>query len=141
MVRGTIVVGMDGSPGGRRALAWALDHAATTGAAVEVVTAYDLEGTDWFDPDGPVEQREAVDAQQCHDVEAALREIDQPPTVRQVVIKADPVQALLHAAKGADLLVLGSHGRTDLASFLRGTTAARCARRSATPVVVVPEPR
>jgi nucleotide-binding universal stress UspA family protein len=42
---GRIVVGLDGSPGGRAALTFALHDAARRGAAVEVVTAFDTTET------------------------------------------------------------------------------------------------
>lgn len=138
MAKRTIVVGADGSSGGRHALAWALRHAADTGAMVDVVTAYTLDGTDWFDPDGPSEQREIAETRQHKDVETALREIAHPPQVRHHVIEADPVQALLRASAQADLLVLGSHGRGGLGTVLFGTTSERCIRHGSVPVLIVP---
>lgn len=133
-----LVVGMDGSPGGHRALAWALQHAADTGATVEAVTAFSLEGTDWLDPDGPGDAWQYHDARQARDVQAALDEFRAPPTVHRTVIQADPVQSLLRAASDADLLILGSHGRGRAATALLGSVSERCIRHSPVPVLVIP---
>ena len=39
----TIVVGVDGSEAGRRALRWALEEAAGTGSEVQAITAWSFE--------------------------------------------------------------------------------------------------
>ncbi|HJX43135.1 MAG TPA: universal stress protein, partial [Geodermatophilus sp.] len=46
---GRVVVGVDGSPGARAALGWALAVAAGTGAPLEVVSAYPVDFY-WMDP-------------------------------------------------------------------------------------------
>src|SRR5690349_20756799 len=72
MAERLIVVGLDGSPGGRRALDWALQHALQTGAAVEVVSAWSWDGPDWAYRAGPGDERNSVEAEQEIEVQTAL---------------------------------------------------------------------
>jgi nucleotide-binding universal stress UspA family protein len=78
-------------------------------------------------------QREQVDAV----VSAA------PGTVQVEcrVEEGHPVDRLVEAAKGADLLVLSSHGHGRMHQAVVGSVAAGCIRRAPCPVLVVPAPR
>jgi nucleotide-binding universal stress UspA family protein len=138
MTERLIVVGTDGSPGGRRALEWALRHAAGTGAAVEVVSAWSWDGPDWAYRAGPGDERAAVDAEQENEVQNALAALDARPTVSRTVTEGNPIDVLTRAAAKADLLVLGSHGRSHLVTALLGSVSEGCIRHGSTPVVVVP---
>ncbi|HVE25890.1 MAG TPA: universal stress protein [Sporichthya sp.] len=137
-----VTVGVDGSSGGRRALTWAVRHALATGATVDIVTAYKPEpltytavGTDGQD----LARRFAAERQDLD-----LREVlahfpaGQEPAIRRRVLPGDPVDVLLEAAWTADLLVLGSHGRGQLATTLLGSVSEACVRRGVTPVLIVP---
>jgi nucleotide-binding universal stress UspA family protein len=136
-----ITVGVDGSEGGRRALAWAVRLAAATGATVEVVTAWSWDGAGFAVgmTNSPEEERAFVAAHQQKDIDEVLNNLDGPaPTISQQLIRAIPVTALTEAARSADLLVLGSHGRGHLATALLGSVGEACVRRGSTPVVIVP---
>lgn len=54
----------------------------------------------------------------------------------RIVGSSEPADALLQAADGADLLVVGSRGLTPLAAVLLGSTAERLGGRTATPLLV-----
>jgi hypothetical protein len=54
------------------------------------------------------------------------------------IVTDDPADAISEAAPGADLIVMGTHGRTGLMRFLLGSVAAASLRRSSIPVLVVP---
>lgn len=138
MAERLIVVGLDGSPGGRRALDWALQHALQTGAAVEVVSAWSWDGPDWAYRGGPGDERKAIDAEQEAEVQNALATLEERPTVSRTVVEGNPIEALTRAAAQADLLVLGSHGRNHLVTALLGSVSEGCIRHGGTPVVVVP---
>jgi nucleotide-binding universal stress UspA family protein len=121
-----VVVGTDGSDGGRAALAWALAHAGRTGATVQVVTAY-----------GPG-ARAAADAEQQRDVTDVLLTLDFPPVVAREVVPGDPVPVLAAASAGADMLVVGTQGRSRCRPAGTGSVAAGCAGVAPCPVLVVP---
>ena len=71
---------------------------------------------------------------------AALRErlSGQGPVLSQMVMEGFPETALSEAAQftGADLVVVGTHGRTGLRWFLLGSVAARVIRRCTADVLV-----
>jgi len=59
------------------------------------------------------------------------------------VVEGGPAEALLAAARDADLLVVGNRGRGNIAAALLGSTSAKVADEAPCPVVVVraqPEP-
>ena len=60
--------------------------------------------------------------------------------VSMEVIRGDPPRAIVRAAKafGADLLVLGTHGKAGTQAFWAGSTAARVCARFHAPVLLVP---
>src|SRR5439155_778143 len=58
--------------------------------------------------------------------------------VHPELVEGEPVDALLQAAKGASMLVLGSHGHGRLMTVLLGSVSARCVRRADGPVVIIP---
>lgn len=136
-----ITVGVDGSAGGRRALAWAVQLAAATGATVEVVTAWSWDGAA-FTPGmtaGPQDERNYLAERQQIDIDAVLKDFDgTPPTISQEMVEGMPAKVLTAAARTSDLLVLGSHGRGHLATALLGSVGEDCVRRGTTPVVIIP---
>ena len=58
--------------------------------------------------------------------------------VHPLVVEGHPTEVLLEVAREADLLVVGSRGRGELAGLLLGSVSQRCAERASCPVVVVP---
>jgi nucleotide-binding universal stress UspA family protein len=138
---GRIVVGVDGSESSKAALAWAVRQAALTGAGVDAVHA-------WHDPVSysygygysmplPVPDMEKFAAKVLD--EAVAEAADQAPGVeiRPVLVKDYPAQALLDAAKGAELLVVGSRGHSGLAEALLGSVGQHCVHHAECPVVVI----
>ena len=139
--RRSVTVGVDGSDGGRRALAWAVRYAAATDSGVEVVTAWSWDGMA-FAPGGvggPDEARiYAADSQKL-DIDKVLAGFDgTAPELTSRIIEGSPAKVLTEAAKSSDLLVVGSHGRGYLATALLGSVSEACVRLGTTPVVVVP---
>jgi nucleotide-binding universal stress UspA family protein len=130
-----IVVGVDGSQPGERALVWAADEAALHGAQLLIVHCGDVltrEARARGDvPDySHAVLREAVatalDASDACNVSTLLRD-DQPAGV------------LLELSKHARMLVVGTHGAGRIAGALLGSVAHRVAAHAGCPVVVVPE--
>jgi nucleotide-binding universal stress UspA family protein len=132
-----IVVGVDGSDGGRRALHWAIREASTRGGAVQAVTAWHCDDLDPAHADDPVELRE-------HAERVLADEIAALPS-SGVVIAAEVVEGLAAdvlatAARDADLLVLGGHGHSRVWHTVLGSVSEACIAKAACPVVVVPSP-
>ena len=145
-VAGKIVVGIDGSAHSSAALRWAADEAALRSARLEIVHAWSfvpvatpadsgLVQMAWTDNvellDVTRKAAEDAAAAQVEDVLGA----DHGATVS--VVEGGPAEALLDAAKDADLLVVGNRGRGNLAAALLGSTSAKVADSAPCPVVVV----
>ncbi len=143
-----IVVGVDGSPGARAALAWTLTAAARAGAAVEVVSAYPVDFY-WLDPYLlDAEPLAAIRADTEDRVRGLLAEVRRDPAVSAVAGTADvpvdvvvaagaPQEHLVARAEQAQLLVAGSRGRGGVRSTLLGSVALHCVAHAPCPVVVV----
>lgn len=138
-----IVVGVDGSEGGRRALRWAVDQARVWGAAVRVVAVWSWDGIESLPPvaGSPPEER-------ARTAKLVSREIDElPAAIRDGVpisvelVEGRAADVLSSAASGADLLVLGSHGHGRVWHAVAGSVSEECVRKAACPVVIVPVPR
>ncbi len=135
-----IVAGVDGSPGGERALRWAVHEAASRGGTVQAVTAYTFDNIDTSSLTGRQQQQEAVEQMLGAQVVAALAN-DPRVAVTTRVVFGSPTEVLLDSARDANLLVLGSHGHGRFFHAVLGSVAEACVRRAACPVVVIPAPR
>jgi nucleotide-binding universal stress UspA family protein len=134
----TIVVGVDGSEIGRRALRWALGEAARTGYQVRAITAWSASMSTQpglFDPKAAAERAEHLLAEEVRAVNADRPE---PLPVEQQVVEGEPAKTLVAASTEAALLVLGSHGHSRLFQALVGSVTAECVRHAACPVVIIP---
>jgi nucleotide-binding universal stress UspA family protein len=56
---------------------------------------------------------------------------------RGLLLEGQPSGRILHAARGAGLLVMGTHGRSGLARFILGSVASRVVAGARCPVVTV----
>ncbi|MBX7267259.1 universal stress protein [Micromonospora sp. Llam7] len=136
-----IVVGVDGSEGGRRALGWAAREAAERNGTVQAVTAWrwdGLEGGSMVAPN-PIEEEERATALLAREIAVVNRDGSAAPVAAQVV-EGRPADVLSAAARGADLLVLGSHGHGRLRHTVLGSVSEECVRKATCPVVVIPVP-
>jgi nucleotide-binding universal stress UspA family protein len=135
---GRIVVGVDGSAEARRALAWAGHQAEITGASLEVVMAWEMPAMLF----GPVIWPEGfdprADAGRLLDEEIAAA-LGTAPTIAlsAVVEEGQAAAVLLHAAEGADLLVVGSRGRGGFAGLVMGSVSEHLAAHAPCPVVII----
>ena len=137
---GQVVVGVDGTEGGWRALAWALRQAAASGGHVLVASVY-------YDPAAPDREpsdrakgaRRDAERHLRTDLAAALDGFADPPPIETVVVAGGvTAHVLADLAEYADLLVVGSHGHGVMSSRLIGTVSQGCVGSAVCPVVVVP---
>ena len=142
-VRGRIVVGVDGSDHSVLALRWAVAQAALTGAEVEVIASWQWPASaggflpyENFDMSGIT--RKAVEAA----VASVVGDEDESAvSVRTTVVEGYPAKALLDAAQGAELLVVGSRGHHAVSGLLLGSVGLHCATHAPCPVLIVREPQ
>lgn len=137
-----IVVGTDGSDSSSAALRWALDEATAHGMPVTAVLAWgfldqrhaDLDAP--FDPDYSAEDAAAaLDAYVERAVgSAGASHVEQRP------ICDLPARALLEAADGASLLVLGARGLGGFKGLLLGSVSQHCLHHATSPVAIVRAP-
>lgn len=140
-VHGGIVVGVDGSEGSQEALRWALEHARRTGQTVHAVIAWDILGTYG---DAYLIDHVDLTAESENTLKAAIEQVlagAKTPRVEQHVDRGHPVQVLMDAAAGADLVVVGSRGHGGFAGMLLGSVSRHLAAHAPCPVVVVPPPQ
>jgi nucleotide-binding universal stress UspA family protein len=142
MSRSVIAVGVDDSQSSYRALAWAADEAQRRGSSLELITTWGLDHAD-LGPNalGPAQgenlQRAAEAIQQAA-VDAVLVDLPAGVGVARLVVRGSPADALIDASRTADLVVVGSHGRSPLGSFLFGSVSRTLVKRAHCPVVVLP---
>jgi nucleotide-binding universal stress UspA family protein len=136
-----IVVGVDGSPGAKAALAWACDEAGPRGAIVQMVCAFQ---EPWALASGAISSAEAVvelRSAMADDAERLLEEArasaPEDVEVTGEGILGPPGQTLVASAGEADLLVVGSRGRGGFKSLLLGSVSQYCASHAGGVVVVV----
>lgn len=134
--RPTIVVGVDGSDSSSDALYWALRHARATGARVRAVMSWQIPMSIYLVPTY-TEEDYRQDAQDLMDtiVKEAAAEFGDVP-IDSDLVGGRPGPALAHAAEGAELLVIGSHGRGELPGMHLGSVATYCVHHSPCPVLV-----
>jgi len=71
------------------------------------------------------------------ELEAVLDDADASVEIHCLVVEAAPAAALVGAAQGADLLVVGSRGHGGFRGLLLGSVSQRCARSAPCPVAIV----
>lgn len=144
-----IVVGIDGSELANKALRHALTLAKDAGARLFVVTSTDpstliAPGAEMMAVNtgaiiAELEEAKALAAKAILD-EAAVLADSSGVAIEQIHVPyAMAADAILNTAKqqGADLIVMGSHGRRGLGRLLLGSQAAEVLAHSTIPVLVV----
>jgi nucleotide-binding universal stress UspA family protein len=141
---GRIVVGVDDSRDAAIALRWALREAIVREARLEVVHAWQMPvsalpwGGTLVLPVDEAELDEAARRNVDELVDAAIAELDVPaPEVVRTALPGPAVPTLLDISADADLLVVGSHGRTGLRRLVMGSVATAVVQHAACPVVLI----
>ena len=144
-----VVVGFDGSPDSARAVHYAADVAANTGALLTIVTAYQTasprravgasrlgQPTDDDGPDFEAIAREAAREIATSALGIARQRHPVLPAVQRA-LGGTAVDVLTSAAAQAGLLVVGSRGHGGFSGLVLGSTSHRLIHTSPCPVVVV----
>ncbi|MFB7169975.1 universal stress protein [Streptomyces sp. NPDC056254] len=133
-----IVAGVDGSPSSQAALGWAVRYAGLVGGKVEAVTAWEVPGeASWSAPavDATFDEEDA-ERRPVEEVRTVLGE-DGASLVHERLVHGHPVEVLVDAAKGADMLVVGSRGRGGFRRALLGSVSQQVALHASCPVTIV----
>ena len=141
---GTIVVGVDGSPGSRAALRWAIAEARLRNSTVEATITwqtptYAYTGVAVMPPID--ELGEAAKAAVEDTIAAEIAELSGDAAsveVRPIVVEGPAAAVLIERSADAELLVVGSRGFGGFRGLLLGSVSHQCASHAHCPVVVVP---
>jgi nucleotide-binding universal stress UspA family protein len=144
-----VLVPIDFSPSARAALGYATFLAGKLGAVLNVLYVWEPPG--YVGPDTlallPVAAGqpawEQTRTEVMREVERFLGQAQPKPKQLDVRVEAgEPSDTILHVASdgGADLIVMGTHGRTGLTRLLIGSVAEAVIRRSTCPVLTVRVP-
>jgi nucleotide-binding universal stress UspA family protein len=136
-----VVVGVDGSEGSSAALRWAVDEARLRGATLKVVQAWHVPTVAYGGYLAvPLEGLEDWAKETSAALEEQLAEVlgdDPGVVVVREVVEAPAAKAVVEAARGADLVVVGSRGRGGFSGLLLGSVSAHVAHHAPCPVTIV----
>jgi nucleotide-binding universal stress UspA family protein len=142
-----ILCATDLSPASEPALRSALDLGRRLDALVYVLHLVDppYRAVPWFVP-APLDQEflktlsEKQEQAALDEIKRLLAELMPPPGAVEAMARTGPaVDGILAAASdvGADLIVVGTHGRTGIRHLALGSVAERIVRSAAVPVLTV----
>ena len=135
----TVLVGVDGSVGSRKALNWAAAEAAEHGADLVVVNVWERAlppavGSVPTEDDADPSQSAAEELIQIIKEELG----EDPPVLAQPVVKhGRPAEVLIEQSTTADLLVVGTRGHGGFAGLVLGSVSQHVAAYAQCPVTVV----
>jgi len=143
-----IVVGVDGSEASREALRWAADEARLRFAQLVAVHAWSFIPAQPIGdpgmlamPAGDLAGQLGAESEAARGVlEAAVEEaLGAEPglEIEQKLVEGDAGDALVAESESAELVVVGSHGRSGLKAALLGSVSRHVVSHAACPVVVV----
>jgi len=136
-----IVVGVDGSDGAHRAVEWAVLEAKRRDAIVEIVHVWDYPMASFAASTIAYAAVAEAAEQAAQAMLAAANDFANGIGDVQVVAwlaQGDAGRVLVDASREADLLVVGSHGRSAISSFVLGSVSRHCVHEAECPVVVIP---
>jgi nucleotide-binding universal stress UspA family protein len=133
-----VVVGVDGSAHGDAALRWALAEAEAHNGEVTAVFAWQMP---FVSNPGAFDRAQLEQAGKDFLV-SQVSTIAPSPRVplTPLVAEGDPAEALVAASKDADLLVVGTRGRSPFLGAVLGAVSLRCASAARCPVTLVKLP-
>ena len=143
---GRIVVGVDGSECAKAALASAAEEAALRGAALRIVSAWEIPPAVFGGGLAPTLDQGTLDAfrQGAQGVidDAVAEATRLQPSVKcdGAAVEGPPAEVLLDEAEGASLIVVGNRGRGGFASLMLGSVSQQVVHHAPCPVLVIRAP-
>jgi nucleotide-binding universal stress UspA family protein len=142
--KGTVVVGMDETSATEAVLNWATDEAWLRGVPLRLVSVIQPPvppPTFGYVVPVSVSEVELLEKQAAERLEAAaskVAELRPDVAVSTERITGLVARSLLDAARGAELLVLGTHGHGELHDLMVGSIGRQIAAHATCPVAVIP---
>jgi nucleotide-binding universal stress UspA family protein len=138
---GRIVVGLDETPRSERAIDFAFDQAASRNIGLTAVLTWLAPEFDTSASPSHEWEQAAADEQAMLAERLAGRRAQYPNVpVVQKAMRKDPEEALIDESRGAELIVVGSHGRGGLGAIMRGSVSHALLHHAHCPVAVVRTP-
>lgn len=136
-----VVVGVDGSPSSDAALLWAAEEATISGAQVLLVHGWTYPYVGMKSAASEPRDEMRLDAMRVLEhATNRVKEIAPALSTQAIICEEAPAKAILDAAVGADLVVVGSRGRGGFASLLLGSVSRTVLQHSPCPVAVIHQP-
>lgn len=132
-----VVVGVDGSDQGAKALDWAIAEVIRFPAILELVTAWIFPMASGFAFTTTVDHVRLGAQRILDEALSHVSDIAPDVVVRSFLSEAEAGPALVDQSKGADLLVVGPCGLGALRELLLGSVGIYCARHAHCSLVIV----
>lgn len=138
-----IVVGIDDSPGARRALQWAAKEARLHDVRLDVlhVWAIPAQWAQGYGVEWTIDLADlGGDAQTVAEelVAGTLSDAERPVDMNVAAVEGNASSILLEASKSAKMLVVGTRGRGGFARLLLGSVSNAIVHHAVCPVVIIP---
>ena len=137
-----IVVGVDGSGHSRKALERAAAEAVAHGVPLTVLVIHqavrDVYGSASHYGDDAALTEKAKEAAQADTDQVLAAAGSQPTSVTVTAVHGLPVDELVKASEGADMIVLGRRGMGGFVRLLMGSVSSQVAQHALCPVLIVP---
>jgi nucleotide-binding universal stress UspA family protein len=131
-----VVVGYDGSPAARASVQWAARETADLGGELRIVVAWLPDVGSWHH-DAANAGRDAAETTAGEAEQIAAPILRGRATLRTIVHQGAAADTVTQAARGAQLLVLGTRGHIGPVGTLLGSVSRRCVRLATEPVVLL----
>lgn len=143
----TILLPTDGSDSSKKATAYAFSFGKQYSARLVVLHVIDqrwVEHPPYVLLEAGQEAAEKIRKGYAEEAEYRLREVAEAATKAGVAVETRleigiPVEEIIRVAKGlpADMIIMGTHGRTGVSHALLGSVAEKVVRRAPCPVLTV----
>jgi nucleotide-binding universal stress UspA family protein len=151
-VSGTIVVGVDGSDASGDALRWAAEEARLRSSSLVAVHAWSFVPPQPIgdpgmlaipagDLPGQLDAESEAARISLDNAVAGILGADAGVEVERKLVEGDAGEVLVAESKEAELVVVGSHGRSGFKAAILGSVSRHVVDHAACPVVVVKTPR
>jgi len=136
-----IVIATDGSENSQRAISYGIEIAKLSGATVHALYVLDISSFSSIPMDAGWEAMYEILKTEGGKAVSEVKERGEASAVevREVILEGHPSSQIIEFAENnnADLIVMGTLGKTGLDRFLMGSVAEKVVRGSKVPVLVV----